>query len=195
MPKVLAGYLARHPDTPVDMRVANTHKLLEMLDGGEVDFALVEGYFAKKEYDYLTYMRDRFVAVCAPDYPFHGPVRTVEDLLEERLIVREAGSGTRGILEKYLEGRNLCVQDFSSRVEINNIHAGLALVQEGCGITFLYEAAAREALLQGRLCEISLEEFDLFHEFTFIWRRGSIFSDYYHKLFAAMRQACETGVG
>ena len=44
-----------HPDTALTMITANTHELLERISDGEIDFAIVEGYFDKTQYDYLTF--------------------------------------------------------------------------------------------------------------------------------------------
>ena len=73
--------------------------------------------------------------------------------------------------------------DFANTAEISNIRALLSLVREGCGITFLYEAAAREDLDAGRMRRIPLDDFRITHDITFLWRKQSIFKDYYENLF------------
>lgn len=173
----LENYLKRHPNVNVRMVVADTHQLLGMINCGEIDFAVVEGFFPQREYDFLTCSSEPFTAVCAPSYHFASvTVRTVEDLLDERLLVREKGSGTRSILEDYLHGHNLTIGDFPRRVEVNNIEILIRLAADGCGVTFLYKVAAMSELAAGTLREIRLRDFDITHDFTFIWRRGSAFS-------------------
>ena len=71
----------------------------------------------------------RFVA---HKHIFARPPHKVEDLLGERLLLREEGSGTREILERYLEGRNLTVQDFGQTAQVSNLHAIKTLAQHGC---------------------------------------------------------------
>lgn len=183
MPEALPRYLARHPDTQVKMEVANTRDLLRQIDEGSLDFAIVEGFFEKSRYESLPYSTEPFLAVCASDYRFRGPVHTLTDLLSERLIVREPGSGTRSILERYLGLHNLSVQDFRLRMEINSLEAIKALTVAGCGITFLYEAAARQELTNGSLRAVPLENFRYAHDFTFIWRKNSVFPEHYRSLF------------
>ena len=79
------------------------------------------------------------------------------------------------------------IEDYENVAEISNISAIKALIEEGCGITFLYERAVRQELEEGKLVSIPLEDFYVTHDFTFIWRRGSIFSDYYQNLFQMIR--------
>ena len=80
----------------------------------------------------------------------------------ERLLLREEGSGTREILERYLEGRNLTVQDFRQTAQVSNLHAIKTLAQHGCGITFLYRKAVEKELAEGSLCQVALTDFQTF---------------------------------
>jgi DNA-binding transcriptional LysR family regulator len=187
MPERLASYLSKYPDTSIRMIVANTSGLLEKLNNGEIDFAVIEGYFTKSEYDYLQYSREKYIPVCSRDYRFRGKHDTIEDLLTERLIVREPGSGTREILERILGEKNISIQDFEKLVEISNMNAIKSLTKANCGITFLYEAAARAEITEGSLKEIRLKEYDVTHDFTFVWRKGSRYSERYFELFEQLK--------
>ena len=183
MGSVLEKYLARYPQARIHMEVENTHDLLVRLDEGRIDFALVEGFFKKSEYDFQIFSREIYIAVCSPDYVFQNTPVCIEKLFQERLLLREGGPGTREVLERCLEAHNLSVQDFDKRMEVGSMQTIKELTKAGCGITFLYEAAVRRELEEGSLRQIPLQDFPLTHEFTFIWRRGSIYADWYRELF------------
>lgn len=183
MGSVLEKYLARYPQARIHMEVENTHDLLVRLDEGRIDFALVEGFFKKSEYDFQIFSREKYIAVCSPDYIFQNTPECIEKLFQERLLLREEGSGTREVLERCLEAHNLSVQDFDKRMEVGSMQTIKELTKAGCGITFLYEAAVRRELEEGSLRQIPLQDFPVTHEFAFIWRRGSIYADWYRELF------------
>ncbi len=183
MGRVLEKYLARYPQARIYMEVENTHDLLVRLDEGKIDFALVEGFFKKSEYDFQIFSREKYIAVCSPDYFFQNTPDRIEKLFQERLLLREEGSGTREVLERCLEAHNLSVQDFDRRMEVGSMQTIKELTKAGCGITFLYEAAVRSELEDGSLRQIPLQDFPVTHEFAFIWRRGSIYADWYRELF------------
>ena len=183
MGNILEKYLREYPDADIHMVVENTQELLKRLDDGRIDFALVEGFFKKSEYDYQKYSEENYIAVCSPDHPFRKKPDTIEDLFGERLLLREEGSGTREVLERYLDSQNLSIGDFARTMEAGSLHTIKELAKSGCGITFLYEVAVREELRSGRLIRIPLKDFRVTHEFTFIWRRGSIFADRYREIF------------
>ena len=186
MPGVLLRLLEREPDLQLRMTAANTAELLALLDQGEIDFAIVEGFFSKQAYDSLTYRRERYLPVCAPDYPCPEPVRGIEDLLGERLLVREPGSGTREVLEHVLEEHNLEVGDFRRLTELGSLGAIKAMACAGAGVAFLYYPVVRAELTAGALREIEIPGLAISHDFTFLWRKGSVFAPYYRDMFRLM---------
>ncbi len=183
MGDILERYLRKYPDASIHMHVDNTRELLKSLDEGKIDFALVEGFFKKNEYDFQKYSKEECIAVCAPDYQFERTPERIEDLFQERLLLREEGSGTRDVLERYLDSQNLSLSNFERRMEAGSLHTVKQLAKAGCGVTFLYEIAVREELKNGTLMRIPLKDFMVSHEFAFVWRRGSIYVDRYKEIF------------
>ncbi len=47
------------------MPVENTKRLLQRLNNGEIEFAIIEGYFDKHIYGHALLSYERFLAVCA----------------------------------------------------------------------------------------------------------------------------------
>lgn len=187
MPEVLKGYLLASPEVQLHMEVANTQELLKRLDAGKIDFAVVEGFFKKTEYDFLHYSTEKFVAVCSPSYHFQKKSKRLEDIFGERLLLREPGSGTREVLERFLDSQNYGLEDFEKTAEIGNLHTIKELVKAGLGITFLYEIAVKKELEEGVLKLINLENCQIYHDFTFIWSRGSIYAELYRDLFCQFK--------
>lgn len=177
-PRVLSAHLGRHPDAHVIMRTGNTAELVGLLDLGEIDFALVEGSFDRATFDSATFSRERFVAVAAAgDRP-----ASIADLLGQRLILRESGSGTREILEHNLAARDLSVSDFSGIVELASIPAIKACVAAGAGVSFLYRVAVESELTRGELVDVTPADFAIEHDFALIWQRGSRYASHYRSL-------------
>ena len=187
-PKPLAAYRRRHPSAKVSMQVENSELLCRWLDSGEIDFAILEGYFHKEDYDSMLYRTERYLAVCAQDYPFQNTPHQLADLLGETLLVREEGSGNREIIRRSLSRKNLALQDFHSLFEVGDMNVLKQMLVQGCGIGFLYEAAVQEDLQQGRLRIIELEDFAEDHDITFLWRKGSIFAPRYRRIYGELCQ-------
>lgn len=97
----------------------------------------------------------------------------MKELLHERLLVREAGSGTRNILEELLMARGMKIQNFKHYVEVENMHTIIGFLKKDCGISFMYKVAVEEELEKGILKEIQLSDFKMQHDFDFIWEKGA----------------------
>lgn len=178
----LTQFLNENPSMQLSLIIENTAYLLDKLQRGEIDFALLEGYFPKSEYSFLPYAREEYICVATPDYPFKQTPHLLEDLLTERLIIREKGSGTRAILEKNLENQNFVLSDFKQLIEIGNIHVLKKLVINNLGITTLYKTAVTQELADNQLCRIEIEDLQKTHDFYFVWRKNSVFSDLYKQI-------------
>ena len=186
LPEQIKAYLLRHPQAEIRMIVDNTESLLGSLDAGELDFAVIEGYFRKNLYAYQPYSNERFICVCGAQNPLADKPQSLNTLFSERLILREPGSGTREILERYLMERNCTIADFDRLLEIGSIGAIKTLVAAGLGITFLYQAAVREELASGGLREVMLSDLNMEHPFTAVWRKNSIFDLAYQRRIDAL---------
>lgn len=178
----LKKYIDKHSDTEINLTIANTDELLKKIKGHEIEFAVIEGYFPKEEYDYLHFSTERYIPVCSADHTFKTSPKTLKDLVGQRLIMRERGSGTRDIMEKNLEAHGMETDDFAHCMEVDSLAAIIQLVKADCGITFLYEIAAAEEIQRSNLREIKLKDFVVEHDFTFVWNKGSIYAQEYRKI-------------
>lgn len=168
-PRILADHLRRHPNEQLRMRVGNTAELVGLLNGGEIDLALVEGSFDRASFESETFSREPFVAVAAAG----ARPESIADLLGMRLVLREPGSGTREILERHLAARDLAVGDFAGVIELASIPAIKACVAAGAGVSFLYRVAVESELTDGRLVDVTPADFAVEHDLSLIWQRGS----------------------
>lgn len=186
IPEPLARYHERYPDAPISLKISNTETLCADLDRGELDFAIVEGYFCKSDYDSLLYRREPYLAVCGAEYRFEREPKVLSDLLGETLVVREPGSGNREIIRRALSRENRTVEDFRSVIQVSDMNVLKQLLLLGCGVGFLYQAAAQPQLKQGLLRAIPLEDLQESHDITFLWRKGSVFAQRYQQLFTLL---------
>ena len=136
----LARCLGARPDIQITVRSGGTQHLMELLDAGTIDCAFVEGLFDKARYASRPFSSERLVPICAAEHRFPRTPRTLEDLLGERLILREPGSGTRKILERELSQLGYTTEMFRATICISSFKIIRELVANGLGVSFLYEA-------------------------------------------------------
>lgn len=132
----------RREDHALTLIVDNTSHLLKMLDDERLDFAIVEGYFSKKNYNRKLLRKEPFVGICHKEHPFCGREIGIEELLTQTIIHREEGSGTRAILESKMQGYNESLEQFERHICISSFKLILEAVKAGIGISFVYQVLA-----------------------------------------------------
>ena len=137
----ICRYLSRQ-QTALTLIVDNTEHLLNLLEDNVLDFAVVEGFFDKDRFDSILLRREPFVGICQRVHPFAGREIGVDELMQQTIIHREAGSGTRAILEQELTGYNESLQRFQRHICISSFKLILDLVKRGYGISFVYDILA-----------------------------------------------------
>ena len=89
----LAGFLIQHPEINIHLHYGNTLQLLKLLNSGQISMAIVEGNYPKEYYSHKKYSTEDYIAVCAASHHFMTDhPYTMNDLVHERLLVREEGS-------------------------------------------------------------------------------------------------------
>lgn len=172
VPPILHEIFKEDPELSISMFVENTNILQKMLWEGKIDFALLEGHFNQNDFEYKLISNENFVGVCSPENNLSCKTRNLKELLQQNLILREPGSGTRDILEQALYNENLSIEDFKSKIEIGNMNAIKELCHKDVGITFMYREAVRKELSQGYLKEIQIQDFNISHPFNFIYLKN-----------------------
>lgn len=148
----------------LELIVDNTVHLLGMMEDNRLDFAIIEGYFDKNRFGWQRFRTEPFVGICRREHPFCGREISVEELLAETIIHREAGSGTRDILERKLQGYNESLERFPRKICISSFKLILEMVKAGLGVSFVYQVLADSDPELGKFTlqgEPILREFDI----------------------------------
>lgn len=172
VPPILLKLFKEDPEASISMFVENTNILQKMLWDGKIDFALLEGHFNQNQFEYKELSNETFVCVCSPDNKIATTSTNLVGLLDQNLILREPGSGTRDIFEHALYNQNLSIDDFKRKIEIGNMNAIKELCHKNVGITFMYREAVKKEVSQGYLKEIQIQNFNVTHPFNFVYLKN-----------------------
>lgn len=94
----LSRFIRRHPDAAMTMKIANTEELIRGLEEGDIQFALVEGYFDPEEFEALRYDTVAFVPVTSARHEFQKTPKNSRTSLQSASSSanREAGPDAFG---------------------------------------------------------------------------------------------------
>ena len=166
---VIADQVKRFLEEPgniVSVETDNTIRILELLNQGKLDFALIEGFFDRNAYSHKRYRVEPYVGFCSREHPFAGKEVSLKDFMRETVIVREEGSGTRSILEKMLQVNNVTLKDFKRVISVGSLSLLEQLVAGNVGVTFAYQVVGKQ---NGQLAEFSVGGLQVEREFNYVF--------------------------
>ena len=150
MPARIARLQREQPHIAVEMRIGNTQEVVNAVTRMEVDAGLIEGPCHAEELDVEPWGTDQMVILAAADHPLvtlGRPVST-DELRRERWLLREAGSGTRELLDHLLLPH---LGGFGSSTQLGDTEAIKQGTAAGLGLSCLPLCAIGDQLALGKL--------------------------------------------
>lgn len=158
--------------TEFTMTAANSERVVELVASEAADLGFVEGPEPPLGLRHRLIGVDELVVVVGPTHPWaQRSSRRVRaaTLASTPLVVREAGSGTRTVLERAL--RDLPV--VAPALELASTAAVRSAVAAGAGPAALSEYAVRDDIASGRLTPVNVAGLDLSRRLHAVWTRGA----------------------
>lgn len=122
-------------------------------------------------------------AVCAP--AFLAPeCLTLAELVDQPLLLRESGSGTRTSFDAVVQTANLSVEPLLESV---STQALTACAEAGLGIAVLPRSLAAGSLARGSLREIDLEDARFFRQYHLVRHRRKYLTAGMQRVIAVIR--------
>jgi len=101
VPHVLARFQAEYPGVTINLRFGNRQQIAEALEHGEIELAVMGQPEDNADVSATAFATHPSVIIAASSHRLAGaPSLAIGDLVAERLITREEGSGTRLLMEQ-----------------------------------------------------------------------------------------------
>jgi DNA-binding transcriptional LysR family regulator len=119
------------------------------------EVAVVAKVVDHPEVRFIPFSQEALVLILAPDHPLAArKTVSVKELLKEPMIMKEAGSGTRKLVNELFEAKGLTPNIL---METSNTEFIKDLVQRGDGISFVVEEAVALEVEEEKLVTLSVE--------------------------------------
>ncbi len=159
VPEMLGEFLRRHPDIQPQLTVTNRAQILDRLSERRDDFVIMGQVPDGMDLVGHAFMENLLVPVAAADHPLAGHRQIpLEALASERFLMREAGSGTRGAIERLMAEHGL---NISASMELGATEAIKRAVIAGLGVSVLSLSSLEFELESGRIAVLRVDGFPL----------------------------------
>ncbi len=159
MPHLLGVFVHRYPDVQPRLFVTNREKVLQRLQENQDDL-LIMGKVPEELDVAATPFLDNDLVVIAPPGHHLANKRAIhlKQLLNERFLLRESGSGTRLAMDKLFSDHNLTLTPY---MELGSIEAIKQAVMAGLGISVMSRYNLRLELDSSKMCILDVKGFPL----------------------------------
>lgn len=150
LPESLGVYKSRYPEGKIEMMVGNTNQIEQALLRNEIDMGIVEGPVGNKSVEVYLFRSDELVVIFSPKHRWKGKKKiNFEEFIEEPLIIRERGSGTRKVFMDIISKKSTAPLNII--MELGNTEAIKKSAQAGLGVAVVSKSAIETELLSKKL--------------------------------------------
>lgn len=169
MPFFLSDFMKVHTSVDLIMDVTNKSKVVQSLENNEIDFALVSILPSKINIEKLDLIQNKLYLVGSENLKLKDVASTVDKFKDLPLIFREKGSGTRQIMEQFIERNNL---SFLKKIELTSNEAVKQALLANLGYSILPLIGIRNELQNNELKIIPIKRLPIKTTWSLIWLKG-----------------------
>ena len=159
MPHLLGTFLAQYPAVEPKLVFTNRSKVIQRLHNNEDDFVVMGQIPDDEKLETYPFLENILVPVVHPDHPLASKKNiTLKDLVSERFLVREEGSGTRLVFDRLLEKNGLKIEPYMQLGSSEAIKQG---VMAGLGLAILSLHSLKLEQAANKLIVLDVEGFPL----------------------------------
>ncbi|MBE0465998.1 MAG: LysR family transcriptional regulator [Candidatus Desulforudis sp.] len=172
LPRLISEFKKEYPLVDVSLEVSNTGKIINRLREEAIHIGVVGAPIDCTEITCTAFINDELVLIIPTGHPLTTRKEVAaDDLVGEKMIVREHDSGTRRVIEEKLEGAGVPLDSLQIAGEFGSTESVLAAVEAGLGISFVSRWAAENAAKNGRIELRTLKGLDLSRSLHLIYPR------------------------
>ncbi len=192
LPGVLARFGPLHPNVCLRALSDNTAGIIRRLMDGELDIAFVEGEVATGGITLRPFRQDELMIVAPSGHPWAEQDQVpLEAFVQEPIVLREPGSGTRQVMETALRRAGVDPASLPVVLEQNGTEGIKAAVEAGLGISVISRTAVRKELRLGTLIARRIEDVPMVRDLSEVVLAGAAVSPAAAALSAFLRSIAE----
>lgn len=170
LPHIIAYMSKIRPDIDFKVKIANTEVISQDVLEKNIHIGLVEGPVPQnKDCVVESFWQDELVVVV----PYHHPWAernsiSLGELSQERMIVREVGSGTRKVMELALKERGFDPSKLNISMELGSTQAIKQVVSAGLGVTIISALTVRRECDQRIFKMLKIQDSPVYRPFSIL---------------------------
>jgi DNA-binding transcriptional LysR family regulator len=162
LPQLAARFCQRFPGVRVSIMRCIPENVVPSLLEGKANLGVVSYEIDKEDMELQEFFEDSISLIVPFDHPW--ALRKIihpADITKEKIILREAASGTRRVMLSELAKFDIGLDDLNVFMELGNAEAIVRTVAAGYGVSFVSSLATSCPLERGNIVDVKVEGLQL----------------------------------
>lgn len=175
LPKILMKFNERYPKEQVKLIETDSSQVITQIIDHMVDVGFTGTVLEKKHCKYIPFYKDELVVITPNTEKYQVLYQNQEDIswvIEERLIMREEGSGTRKEAGKQLRAAGINLDKLKIIASIENQETIKKSVKQGMGISVISKLAAADEVRYGDILAFPIPKADQGRDINLVYNKN-----------------------
>ncbi len=175
LPQILSRYHEKYPGEQFKITETDSAQVIAQVVEHAVDVGLTGTVLDKKNCSYIPFYKDQLAIITPNEEKYQkltGPSGNLNWILNEKVIMREQGSGTRKEAEKQLKAAGIDPTKLEIIASIDNPETIKKSVSQGMGISILSSLATQEEVQQGSMLAFPLSGTDSARDIYIVYNKN-----------------------
>ena len=181
LPEILPAYGKAHPEAYFIIHQSDSRGVIEGILNGNFDLGMIGMKYDHEDLTCIPFYLDRMVLI-TPVNPHFLSLKEqgtpLQQLLQEPIILREQGSGSKKSAEYFFESMGITEDQLKVTARINDQESIKNLVAGGLGVSIISERAAHNFVLENRVLLFELPDNVSQRYLYFVMKRNYVLSDH-----------------
>ena len=158
IPRLLGRFLRENPEVGVTITVRDTAGVVDEVESGRANFGVSGAMVKGAHVAFAPLGVDELVLICSAGSSLADRTSVAtSELADVDWVMRESGSGTRQVTERFLAEQGIEATELRVIVELGTGEAMVSAVEGDLGVAMLSRHVAEKALTMGTVTRVDLD--------------------------------------
>ena len=176
LPKKMNEFIEIFPDVVFKVEQGNSAEVINDVLDYSIDLGIVGSIVKNSNLEYRDFAEDKLVLIVPNNkkYKLWRQEVNIEDVLKEKFITREKGSGTRKRFEEELKGGGISRENIKKIAEFDSLEGVMRAVQEGLGVAVVSSIATSNCVGMEKIKTFRIKNLDLTRKFYIVNHKNRV---------------------
>ncbi|PHS33192.1 MAG: LysR family transcriptional regulator [Alkaliphilus sp.] len=176
LPKRMNDFIEIFPDVVFKIKQGNSAEVINDVLDYSTDLGIVGSIVKNNNLEYSDFAEDELVLI-VPNIKKYKSWRyevSIEDVIKEKFITREKGSGTRKRFEEELKINDISRENIKKVAEFDSLEGVIRAVEEGLGVAVVSTISTSNFVGREKMKAIRIKNFNLIRKFYIVNHKNRV---------------------